>query len=97
MMDCRLTRCVDLLTKSWSAEYGPHGVRVNAVSPGPTRTAGTEQFGAGLDALASPAPAGRPAMPDEIADGIVYLAVGPSTFIHGVVLTVDGGRQAMQA
>ena len=54
-----------LLTKAWSAEFGPNGVRVNAVSPGPTRTEGTEVMGDQLDQLAALAPAGRPAAPEE--------------------------------
>ncbi|WIX79367.1 SDR family oxidoreductase [Amycolatopsis carbonis] len=86
---------LELLTKSWSAEFGPRGVRVNAVSPGPTRTDGTAAMGESLDQLASLAPAGRPADPDEIAAAIVFLITGGASFIHGAVLPVDGGRVAV--
>ncbi len=85
---------LELLTKAWSAEFGPRGVRVNAVSPGPTRTEGTAGMGEGLDQLASLAPAGRPASPQEIASAIVYLASDQASFVHGAVLAVDGGRAA---
>jgi NAD(P)-dependent dehydrogenase (short-subunit alcohol dehydrogenase family) len=83
-----------LLTKAWAAEFGPSGVRVNAVSPGPTRTEGTEPMGSQLDALASMAPAGRPAAPEEIAAAISYLAGDGASFVYGAVLDVDGGRNA---
>src|ERR1700678_1139623 len=65
---------IDLLTKTWTAEYGPRGVRVNAVSPGPTLTEGTQAMGEGLAQLAAQAPAGRPATAEEIAEAIVFLA-----------------------
>ncbi|MER6945882.1 SDR family oxidoreductase [Nonomuraea sp. NPDC000554] len=84
-----------LLTKSWAAEYGPRGVRVNAVSPGPTRTEGTAAMGESLDALAAAAPAGRPGSAEEIADAIAYLATDRASFVHGAVLPVDGGRIAV--
>ncbi|MFI6070162.1 SDR family NAD(P)-dependent oxidoreductase [Actinoplanes sp. NPDC051343] len=83
-----------LLTKAWTAEFGPRGVRVNAVSAGPTRTEGTEAFGGGLDRLAAAAPAGRPARPEEIAAAITYLVGGDAGFVQGAVLDVDGGRNA---
>ena len=85
---------LELLTKAWAAEFGPEGVRVNAISPGPTRTEGTASMGEALDQLASLAPAGRPAGPEEIASAIVYLASDEASFIHGAVLAVDGGRAA---
>jgi NAD(P)-dependent dehydrogenase (short-subunit alcohol dehydrogenase family) len=84
-----------LLTKSWAAEYGPFGVRVNAVSPGPTRTEGTAAMGEALDALAATTPAGRPGRPEEIASAVTYLAGADAGFIHGAVLPVDGGRIAI--
>ncbi|GAA1926730.1 SDR family NAD(P)-dependent oxidoreductase [Streptantibioticus ferralitis] len=86
---------LNLLTKAWAAEYGPRGVRVNAVAPGPTRTEGTADMGEDLDALAAQAPAGRPASPAEIAEAIAYLATDAASFVHGVVLPVDGGRTAV--
>ena len=84
-----------LLTKSWAAEYGPQGVRVNAVSPGPTRTEGTAPMGDNLDQLAAAGPAGRPGSAEEIAEAVVFLATGRSSFVHGAIVPVDGGRIAV--
>ena len=86
---------INLLTKVWAAEYGPSGVRINAVSPGPTRTEGTGAMGEGLEQLAAQAPAGRPATADEIAEAIVFLVTDRASFIYGAKLAVDGGRTAV--
>ncbi len=84
-----------LLTKAWAAEYGPSGVRVNAVSPGPTRTEGTAPMGEALDQLAATTPHGKPGLPDDIAAAITYLATDDAAYVHGAILPVDGGRTAV--
>ena len=86
---------LNLLTRSWAAEFGPRGVRVNAVSPGPTRTPGVELMGEALDQLAAQSPAGHVADPGEIAAAIAFLATDAASYIQGVVLNVDGGRTAV--
>jgi NAD(P)-dependent dehydrogenase (short-subunit alcohol dehydrogenase family) len=85
----------NLLTKAWAAEYGPQGVRVNAVSPGPTQTPGTAAMGEGLDRIVSTVPLGRPAEPSEIAGAIRFLASDDASFINGAIVAVDGGRTAV--
>jgi NAD(P)-dependent dehydrogenase (short-subunit alcohol dehydrogenase family) len=86
---------INLLTKTWAAEYGPKGVRINTVSPGPTRTEGTDAMGEGLEQLAAQGPAGRPATADEIAEAIVFLASDRASFVYGAKLAVDGGHTAI--
>jgi NAD(P)-dependent dehydrogenase (short-subunit alcohol dehydrogenase family) len=83
------------LTRAWAAEFGTYGVRVNAVSPGPTHTEGTAQFGDFIDHLADQAPAGRVAAPEEIAAVIDFLISDDASFVNGVVLPADGGRLAV--
>jgi NAD(P)-dependent dehydrogenase (short-subunit alcohol dehydrogenase family) len=80
------------LTKSLAREVSPHGVRVNAISPGPTDTvalgAATAEMKAKVGARTL---LGRLAQPDELAHAVLYL-VGPlSTFVTGHVLRVNGG------
>src|SRR5436853_3691526 len=86
---------INLLTKAWAAEYGPSGVRVNVVSPGPTSNEGPEGMGESLGQLAYQPPANRQANTVEIADAIVFLATDRASFIHGAKLAVDGGRTAV--
>ena len=86
---------LEFLTKSWAAEYGPSGVRVNAVVVGPTRTPGSSELGEALDVLAAQAPAGRVADAVEIASAVAFLVSDSASFIHGAALAVDGGRTAV--
>lgn len=86
---------LQLLTKSWAAEFGPSGVRVNAVSPGPTLTEGTAGMGESLEQLAAGGPLNRVGTAAEVAAGIVFLASDAAAMIHGTTLPIDGGRLAV--
>jgi NAD(P)-dependent dehydrogenase (short-subunit alcohol dehydrogenase family) len=70
-------------------------VRVNAVSPGPTTTPGTDAMGDGLAEIVSTIPLGRAADPHEIAETIVFLASDKASCLNGAVIPVDGGRVAV--
>ncbi|HET6865101.1 MAG TPA: SDR family oxidoreductase [Solirubrobacteraceae bacterium] len=83
------------MTKAWAAEYGPKGIRVNAVAPGPTRTPGTKSMGDDLDKLAARLPLSRPATPEEIAAAALFLGSDEASYVNGAVLAVDGGRTAI--
>ncbi|MEU1532892.1 SDR family NAD(P)-dependent oxidoreductase [Streptomyces fagopyri] len=79
------------LTRSWAAEYGPRGVRVNTVAPGATLTPGNERAREELDAMTATTPAGVVVRPDDIARGVLYLASDDAAMVHGTTLHVDGG------
>src|ERR1700736_2549979 len=81
--------------RSWAAEYGPAGVRVNAISPGPvyTNAAERELF----DASAKTTALGRAAEPREIADVIGFLAAPRASHGTGTNIAIDGGPAAGQA
>jgi NAD(P)-dependent dehydrogenase (short-subunit alcohol dehydrogenase family) len=85
---------IEQLTRSWAAEFGPHGVRVNTVSPGVTLTPGNAEFRAVLDQLTATTPAGAVIDPSDIADAVVFLASDAAARIHGITLYVDGGISA---
>ena len=80
---------LESLTRSWATEFGPYGVNVNAVAPGPTHTRGTSAFRGGLEAMAKNTPAGRPGEPAEIAAAVVFLL--RNDFAHGTTVVLDGG------
>lgn len=86
---------MESLTRTWATEFAAHGVRVNSVAPGPTRTEGVaavwgdinEELGRGL-------PIGRTGAPEEIAEAVLYLASPRSSFVTGALLSADGGGAA---
>src|SRR6201997_4690627 len=78
------------LARSWATEYGPAGVRVNAISPGPvyTNAAERELF----DALGETTVLGRAGEPQEVAEVIGFLASPRASYVTGTNVAVDGGR-----
>ena len=83
--------------RNWIVDLKGQGIRVNVLSPGPTKTPGlvglvpeAQQQGL-LDQLANSVPLGRVADPDEIANAALFLATDQSSFVNGIELFVDGG------
>lgn len=85
--------------RNWMLDLKDRHIRVNAISPGVTDTAGLDDlFGGGdqaqgtRDYLAGLIPAGRVGQPDEIAKAVLFLASDEASFINGIELFVDGGQ-----
>jgi NAD(P)-dependent dehydrogenase (short-subunit alcohol dehydrogenase family) len=85
---------LEAMTRAWAAEFGPRGVRVNAVAPGPTFT-GTASPREFLERLGATTALARVAEPVEIAEAIHFLASPRASYVTGAVLPVDGGRTAI--
>ncbi|BBZ44232.1 SDR family NAD(P)-dependent oxidoreductase [Mycobacterium parmense] len=84
------------LTRTWAAEFGAAGVRVNSVSPGPTRTDGVlAEWGESIEDIGASVPLGRTASPAEIAQAVLFLASPRASYVTGSTLYVDGGGSAV--
>ena len=86
---------VHSLTKSWAAEYGPSGVRVNAVAPGPIATERSAEFADAMAPVLLRLPSRRMSTVAEIAAAVLFLAGPQAGNIHGAVLSADGGWSAV--
>ncbi|HZP18821.1 MAG TPA: glucose 1-dehydrogenase [Bauldia sp.] len=90
------------LTRAMAQELAPKGILVNAVAPGSTLTEITRKLFYGSDGsfqgrtaeLLQHVPLGRPAEPEEIAQGVLFLASPASSYVNGHCLTIDGGWTA---
>ena len=80
------------MTRTWARELGKYQIRVNAVCPGFIATemvrAMPEKV---IDNMKSHTPLGRMGEPDDIAETYVWLASNRASFVHGAVISVDGG------
>jgi NAD(P)-dependent dehydrogenase (short-subunit alcohol dehydrogenase family) len=86
---------LESLTRVWAAEYGPAGVRVNAVAAGPTRTEGTAAYGDAFESAGQAVALKRLADPDEIAGAVAFLASRDASYVNGATLSAMGGTPAL--
>ena len=87
------------LTETAALDYGPKGIRVNAVAPGPILTErgiGTAPAGV-QEQVAQRLPIKRLGTPEEVAHAAAWLLTDASSFVNGATLSIDGGKLAGSA
>jgi NAD(P)-dependent dehydrogenase (short-subunit alcohol dehydrogenase family) len=85
------------MTQTLAVEWAPHGIRVNAVAPGPVESPGAARqlwsTPEAVERITNMVPMRRWGTPAEIADAVAFLSAPQSGYITGEVLTVDGGAR----
>ena len=80
------------MTKVWAREYGRYGIRVNAVAPGFISTEMVQKMPENvINDMKTHTPLGRLGTPEDVANVYAFLASEEAAFIHGAVISVDGG------
>ena len=84
---------VSAITKGVAKELAPHGIRVNAVSPGTVDNYFHEKYSTReiLNNVVAQTPAGKLGTNEEVADVILFLCTEPSRYIHGQTIEINGG------
>jgi len=77
------------LTREMAADFGPHGIRVNAIAPGEIDTA---ILSPGTEKLIEDIPLRRLGRPDEVAETIHFLCTAPSSYVSGAEIHINGGQ-----
>jgi NAD(P)-dependent dehydrogenase (short-subunit alcohol dehydrogenase family) len=80
-----------MLTRSMAQEWGPHGIRVNAVAPGLIDVDGHRVAPEYRQSFLPMIPLGRVGRPRDVAEAVVFLTSDAADFVTGAVLPVDGG------
>ncbi|MGO9647492.1 MAG: 3-oxoacyl-ACP reductase FabG [Terriglobales bacterium] len=80
------------MTRTWARELGRYKIRVNAVAPGFIMTDMLKSMPEKVfEAMRAKTPLGRVGHPEEVANAYLWLASDQASFIHGTVISIDGG------
>jgi NAD(P)-dependent dehydrogenase (short-subunit alcohol dehydrogenase family) len=84
------------LTKTIAGEYGRENIRINAIAPGTNKTPMVKAYPKeAIEMMAEAVPMGRLGQPHEVANVVTFLLSEESSYIHGAVISIDGGAAAL--